>query len=108
MERPLNKKYGISRNRHQELMHFTLQYKEWKIKIRNSTGEDWDALNAKIKLVESTAEEAAKELAPYILEAVISRATYENMRLIKEIPCGKNMFYELKRKYYYLLDKKRN
>lgn len=106
-DRPLNKKYGISKNRYHELIHFTMQYAEWKRAALIAKEDTLESLNEKIKLVEETAKEAAGDLYPYILEAVTKKTTYENMRIIRNIPCGKNLFYELKRRYFYLLDKKR-
>lgn len=95
-QRPLNKDYNISYNRYKELQYFTLQYPEWK-----RTGE-WD----KYKLVEEIVLEVAGEvLYEYILEAVTTGSTYDKINIRKRIPCGKNMFYEMRRRYFFLLDK---
>lgn len=95
-QRPLNKNYNISYNRYKELQYFTLQYPEWK-----RTGE-WD----KYKLVEEIVLEAAGEvLFEYILEAVTTGSTYDKINIRKRIPCGKNMFYEMRRRYFFLLNK---
>ena len=59
----------------------------------------------KIDLVEATAEEADPILKNFIIKAVTNDGvTYLSQRM--EIPCGKNMYYEKRRKFYWLLDKK--
>lgn len=95
-QRPLNKNFNISYNRYKELQYFSLQYTEWK-----KTGK-WD----KYKLVEEMVLEAAGEVFyEHILEAVTTGSTYDKINIRKRIPCGKNMFYEMRRRYFFLLDK---
>lgn len=106
-DRPLNKKYGISIHRYKELIHFTQQYQEWKKEVKNSSGTKEAQLLLKISLVEETVQEAAGSLAPYMLEAITKKLTYENVRMTKNIPCGKNVFYEMRVQYFVLLDKKK-
>ena len=44
---------------------------------------------------------------PWILEGVTTDyATYRYLRDSKKIPCGKKMYYERRRKFYYLMSKK--
>lgn len=60
-------------------------------------------LAEKMKVVEDTAEEADPELSKYILKGVTDDdAKYENLN----IPCSRNTYYDRRRKFYYLLNKK--
>ena len=57
--------------------------------------------------IEQTAIEADPELYPWILEGVTQDyATYRYLRDAKKMPCGKNMYYERRRRFYWLLSKK--
>lgn len=63
-------------------------------------------IKSKISLIERTAKDASGDLYKWILYAVTTRgAGYEVMKT-KDIPCGKNTFYEARRKFYYLLAKR--
>lgn len=131
--RPMNeKKYEISKHRFLELYHFCMQYQEWitELKLRKDTvkgmgntdgihgsGREGSAtehlvirrmkLREKCELIEQTAIEADLELYPYILEGVTTEyASYKYLKQVKGIPCGKKMYYDRRRKFYWLLSKK--
>lgn len=77
-------------------------------KINDSTG-DLAARRAEIRrkmlLVEHAAYDAGGEIGEYILKSVIYEdATFEDMKAIG-LPCERTMFYERRRKYYYLLSR---
>jgi len=56
-------------------------------------------------LVEHAAFDAGGEIGEYILKSVIFEdMTFEDMKAIG-LPCERTMFYERRRKYYYLLSK---
>lgn len=126
-------KYYIDKHRHYELKHFCLQYPIWKrtyaalldLSIASSymTGmpsggglSDTTAKSAvrrtyyadKIKLVEETAKEADPYLYEYILKAVTEGLSYTYLRTILEIPCGRDMFYDRYRKFFWLLSTARD
>lgn len=126
-------KYYIDKHRHYELKHFCLQYPIWKrtyaalldLSITSSymTGmpsggglSDTTAKSAirrtyyadKIKLVEETAKEADPYLYEYILKAVTEGLSYTYLRTILEIPCGRDMFYDRYRKFFWLLSTARD
>ena len=66
-----------------------------------------EEISSKITLIEETAREAAKDLYKYVLFAVTNRGRgYEYLKNQMNIPCGKNTFYEARRKFYYMLAKK--
>lgn len=65
------------------------------------------AKKEKCKVIEQTAIEADPELYTWILEGVIhDYATYRYLRDAKQIPCGKDMYYDRRRKFYWLLSRK--
>lgn len=127
-----NNKYYIDKHRHYELKHFCLQYPIWKrtyaalldLSIASSymTGmpsggglSDTTAKSAirrtyyadKIKLVEETAKEADPYLYEYILKAVTEGLSYTYLRTMLEMPCGRDMFYDRYRKFFWLLNNSR-
>ena len=64
-------------------------------------------LREKCELIEQTAVEAAPDIYPYILEGVTRDwATCEYLKMSKGMPCGKDMYYARRRKFYYLLSTK--
>lgn len=122
-------KYWISKHRHYELKHFCLQYNSWK-QMYNSLDSVyvatslWDRLrpysNApsdptaqqallrksyleKIALIEDTAKATDKYLWQYILKAVTEGLSYSHLRLQLGMPCGRDMYYDRYRKFFWLL-----
>ena len=130
--RPLNEeKYKISKHRFAEIYHFCLQYNEWKDELKyktdnvaspiitdmptahsNDSGVESLAirrrqLEEKCNLIEDTAREAGEGISQYILKAVTNEyVTYNYLRTVMGIPCGKNYYYDKRRKFYYLLSQK--
>lgn len=126
-------KYWIDKHRHYELKHFCLQYPDWKkayadfddpsiplstierVPTSNLPG-DPTAKRAmmkahymeKIKLIEQTAKEADRYLYEYIIKAVTENLSYTYLKSKLEIPCGKDMYYDRYRKFFWLLNKSRN
>lgn len=125
-------KYWIDKHRHYELKHFCLQYPEWKkayvefsdvsiplsmierIPTSNIPG-DPTAKRAmlktyyaeKIELIEKIAMEADRYLHRYILKAVTEGLSYTYLKTKLDIPCGKDMYYDRYRKFFWLLSKAR-
>ncbi len=129
--RPLNKrKYEISKHRFYELYHFCLQYNDWLQELNllseiKSTAFDGmpygqgysdrtgnlairkSVLKEKCELIEKTAEEADADICKYILKAVTNEGvTYAYLKTVLDIPCGKDLYYNRRRRFYYLLSKK--
>lgn len=131
--RPLNhSKYGISRNRFRELYYWCLQYNEWKDELRYKTdtmrsieitdmptahnGSDATQqlairrvqLARNCELIEQTAQEVGPDIYQYLLKAVTNEdVTYRYLKMIMNIPCGKKMYYDRRRKFYWMLDQKK-
>ena len=127
-------KYHIDKHRYYELKHFCLQYKEWKkayelcndsIMFTTSLDNDPSTTNIpsdltakyairkaeyaeRIKMIERAAKEADDFLYPYILKAVTEGLSYVHLKSKLEIPCGKDMYYDRYRKFFWLLSQVRN
>lgn len=126
-------KYWIGRHRYYELKHFCLQYSEWK-RLYNEANEsiifaariealpsavvrsDLTAKYAikkayyseKIKLVESIAKETDEYLYNYILKAVTEDLSYTYFKSTMSIPCGRDMYYDRYRRFFWLLSEARD
>lgn len=127
-----NNKYWISKHRHYELKHFCLQYPEWKkeyltlgvpsassamleVISSNYTPNDLTARYAirrvyyaeRIDLIEKIAKEADKYLYEYILRAVTEGLSYTYLKSRLKIPCGRDMYYDRYRRFFWLLNEAR-
>ena len=61
----------------------------------------------KIALVEETAIEADPSLAKYILKAVTDEnVTFNYLQQVMNIPCGKDMYYSKRRRFYWLMSRR--
>ena len=134
MNKELSEKnqYYLEKHRYLELQHFCLQYPIWnqmynsisamatrpidKIGFDAPTGRSptqrcADALiflKKRMELVIDTAEEAAgKELKDYIIQSVITGQSYDQIRAFMGVPCCRDTFYKLRRKFFYILNKNR-
>lgn len=119
-------KWHISKHRYYELKHFCLQYPEWKklylnaikypqsMKVVKTDTVEWndpvansvetmDIYKRKIHMVEDAASRTDDVLGSYILKAVTEGLSFTAMKMIYNIPCGKDMYYDLYRKFFYIL-----
>jgi hypothetical protein len=126
-------KYWIDKHRHYELKHFCLQYPRWKklyiyldnkttispklYEVKGNNGKvDMTARIAidkayyleKIDLIEETAMETDSSLYPYILKGITEGLSYTYLKTKMNMPCGKDMYYDRYRKFFWLLNNKRN
>lgn len=125
-------KYWIDKHRHYELKHFCLQYPEWKkayaefdnpsmplsmierVPTSNLPG-DPTAKRAimkahyreRMQMVEEVAAEADRYLSEYILKAVTENLSYTYLKSKFDIPCGKDLYYDRYRRFFWLLNKAR-
>jgi len=125
-------KYWLEKHRYYELKHFCLQYPIWKqayasldglsqrptdlvVFLKNHSVNDPTVrcVEAKsfyydrMKMIEHTALEADTVLSSYILTAVTEGASYEHFKARLEIPCCKDVYYDLYRRFFWLLNKAR-
>lgn len=126
-------KYYIDKHRYYELKHFCLQYNEWKKAYINcsesiifaaniekgpasNTPSDLTAKYAmkrayygeRIALIEKAALEADDFLYPYILKAVTEGLSYTYLKAKLDIPCGRDMYYDRYRRFFWLLSELRD
>lgn len=125
--------YWIERHRYYELKHFCLQYPIWqqtyislgglssnpvgletfrsKHGISNPTeriGITRANLKNKMEMVEAAAEESESEIAKYLILGVTKGLSYETLKTIYSIPCCRDVYYESYRRFFWILNKKRN
>lgn len=126
-------KYYIDKHRYYELKHFCLQYREWKkayvscnesiifasqIENARTTNIPSD-ITAKyalkraqyaerINMVEKAAMEADEFLYSYILKAVTEGLSYTYLKSKLDIPCGRDMYYDRYRRFFWLLSESRD
>lgn len=124
--------YWLEKHRYYELKHFCLQYPIWRkaylsldglatrppeslMFISANTLSDPTASCAiaktfyseRLGMVKGVAEETDPTLANYILKAVTEGWSYDILKARLEIPCCKDTYYELYRRFFWLLSKER-
>lgn len=123
-------KYWISKHRFYEIYHFCLQYNEWKDEYQSLDGlravdyngmpsgvgnanptavlaERRAELRSKMELIEQTALEADGEICQYILKAVTNEGiTCAYLKQVMGMPCERDMYYDRRRKFYWLMSQK--
>ncbi len=125
-------KYWIPRHRYHELKHFCLQYPLWKkaylelqtegikssslIKpsdnnsVSDPTAERVEKMSFysdRMDMIERAAQETDMVLWRYILTAVTEGLSYDAVKARLEIPCCKDVYYKLYRKFFWLLSEAR-
>ncbi|MEG1514914.1 MAG: hypothetical protein RSD95_08535 [Clostridia bacterium] len=125
-------RYWISKHRYYELRHFCLQYPEWKRRYASLDGlpshaslsarfesggtrSDPTAMYAEVrlyfydrmKMVEDSANESAGHMGALLLRAVTEGTSYEHLRAQEGVPCCKDAWYAVYRRFFWLLDKAR-
>ena len=124
----INNKYYIEPHRYYELKHFCMQYNDWRKEYRELDGlsqctdtkpRDHDDPTYdiaakrllyfnKMKVVEQTTIEADPDIASYILKAVTEGRSYNYLKTTMDIPCGKDLYYDRYRRFFWLLDKNKD
>lgn len=124
-------RYWIDKHRYYELKHFCLQYPTWKkahssldsmVRFAYDTAgssrtnkiqrpvEDTviarEYYAERMSIVEATAKETDEDLWKYILKAVTEGLSYEYLRAQTNIPCCKDTYYDLYRRFFWLLNKR--
>ena len=125
--------YWIERHRYYELKHFCLQYPLWKkaysmldglsrnqefiasfpkvSEISDPTQRCATArafFSERMRMIERIAYETDPTLSTYILKGVTQGVRYDYLRVNDDIPCCKDVYYELYRRFFWLLSKERN
>lgn len=117
--------YWISKHRYYELKHFCMQYNEWVREVRDLTYfksssvtglerdefsnptyscvERIEELNGKIARVRKSAKSSGDDLWEYLLIGVTEGLTYSKLRARTNIPCCKDTYYDMYRRFFYIL-----
>lgn len=108
--------YYLPKHRTLELKHFCLQYHDFSklyfvtrtaLKGREKESVLLADLSRAMELIEDTAFDTDEVLGNYILLSVVDEISYENLRSRYSIPCGKEYFYQTKRKFFWLLSERK-
>lgn len=125
--------YWIEKHRYYELKHFCLQYPIWKkayvaldglskrpadlaifSKTRNLGNPTAKCAEARLfysdrmDLVERACADTDTELSTYILKAVTEGLSYDYLRTTLDIPCCKDVYYQMYRRFFWILNKLRD
>ena len=125
-------RYWIEKHRYYELKHFCLQYPLWRHAYNSLIDYpgSWPQLVPpcktnvisdpvtkhiderlyyadRMKMVERVAKETDEELSCYILEAITEGISYDHLKARTGIPCCKDVYYDLYRRFFWLLNKER-
>lgn len=125
-------KWWLPRHRYYELKHFCLQYPAWKKilaklqgvsiypmdleKVSRTNNIDDPTARCvmersyyfeRIELIEKTAKKACLELAEYVLKGVTEGLSYDVLNARIGVPCCRDTYYDLYRRFFWLMDKER-
>lgn len=131
-ELSVKNKYWIEKRRYYELKHFCLQYPDWKkayadfenlsiplsmierVPTSNLPGDPTAKrammkcyYSERIKMVEKTVMEADGYLYSYLIKAVTEGLSYTYLKTKLAILCGKDMYYDRYRRFFWLLNNAR-
>ena len=131
-ELSVKNKYWIEKHRYYELKHFCLQYP-----ICKKAYHSLDSLSQRpaetiivskhrllgdpvakcvegrlyysdrMNMVERVANETDAELASYILKGITEGVSYDYLKARLDIPCCKDVYYDLYRRFFWLLHRER-
>lgn len=130
MRTPTQKnEYWIPKQAFLTAVHYCLQYPEWKAEKRrilmeaeprsaapDDRGRDPDPtmraavrlaeVTRKIDIVEQTAKDASPDLYKWLLKGVTRDLSYNLLRTKYGIPCGRDEYSKVRRRFYYMINKK--
>lgn len=122
-------RYKLTKEQFLHAKYYALRYNEWQLEYASladtaraitysdmpkgslnvdSPVEDaaikCQILGDKIRLIERVAQDASGEFSPYILKAVTNEGiTYNALRTLDSMPCGRGLFYRMRQRFYYFL-----
>jgi hypothetical protein len=129
----IKNRYYIDKHRHYELKHFCLQYPRWKKAYIDCLDHDMPMsmvegvqdigglydptatravtrsyYSKRMQLIEEVAKNADRYLWQYILKGVTEGVSYTYLKTKLGIPCGKDMYYDRYRRFFWLLSEIRD
>ena len=124
--------YWIERHRYYELKHFCLQYKGWRQAYAAldgyvKPGDIWTSMvttnsinnptvkaamkkayyKDRIEMLERMAKQTDPVIGECVLRGVVDGISYDVLKTKMNVPCCKDVYYELYRKFFWMLDKER-
>lgn len=125
--------YWIEKHRYYELKHFCLQYPIWKKLLSSLSGitaksqdvngyifsnevqdPTFDLVNRRryifkrVEMIDRTSKLTDPILGEYVKLGVIEGISYDILRVRYDVPCSKDAYYDLYRKFFWLLDRERD
>lgn len=121
-------KWWIPKHRYYELKHFCMQYPDWKRERQalnaygststelilsenggfgrptESVADRMTYFGKRIEMVERAAKLTDDCIGDYVLQAVIQGISYDILYTRRPIPCCREIYYELYRKFFYILN----
>lgn len=124
--RELSKKnpYYLPKHRYLEIKNFALQYDYWKASINSidilgssriekvdesfsdpvpALVERRDLYVRNMRMVEDAADLTDDVLGYFVFLGATKACTYENLRLMHNIPCNRNIYFDKLRRFYFIL-----
>lgn len=122
-------KYWIPKLRYLELKNFCLQYPEWKaalasidpIKAHLTVSQSTNItdltheyalrrmrLEENINLIKECTLLADESIASWLLKGVTENYSYNYLKYQLDLPAGRDYYYDRYRKFFWILDRKRN
>ena len=120
-------KYWINKHRYYELKHFVLQYPIWKEYVDNFDGlhtsskivvsrdrheearpVEEDSLrrifySERVAMLTRASQMTDSVIGSYILRGILDGLSYDKLRARYKVPCSRDKYYELYRKFFWLL-----
>ncbi len=123
----------IEKHRFYELKHFCLQYPTWEKRYNAADGFEKNPMGkmifaqsnnvsdptarcaeikayyaARIDMLVRAAEETDPVIGNYILRGILEEKSYDAVRAMYDVPCCKDVYYNLYRKFFWILSRERN
>lgn len=124
--------YWISKHRYYELKHFCMQYPLWKtmyILLEHGSVQSLDLsgyipssetsdptakiamarsyFGSRIRMIENIAAEADESLSNYLVKGITEGWSYDILKARMNIPCCKDVYYNVYRRFFWLLSRER-
>lgn len=122
----------IPKHRYYELKHFCMQYPDWKrelndlkdisikscsdtvVQTGNTYGRPTETyaermtyFASRIDMVDKAAKLTDDVIGEFVVKGVVRGLSYDAMYALRPIPCCREIYYELYRKFFYILSELR-